>query len=229
MPNITLIYGPTGCSRVPHIALEEIGAPFTPLSKRIFDAAEREELLKYNPVGQVPVLLVDGKPLTENVAILMWLHKTFPEAELLPRASDPFEEAQHLSRLSFCSSGLHPLMRQIGIFPTINDNPDSFARTREMGIQTMRNRINIVEGWLKESQWILGDTWSIADAYYYWVFMRLITFDVDMTAFPLFAAHYQRVRERPSVQRVIAREKEVFENWWGSDPPAPFGFKIRFE
>ena len=230
MTDIKLIYGPTGCSRVPHIALEEIGIPFTPQAQSVFDPAGRAELLKYNPVGQVPVLLVDGKPLTENVAILTWLHKTFPKAALLPPARDAFEEAQHLSKLAYCSSGLHPVVRHIAIPSSVNDNPDTFARTRELGIQLMRKRIQIVEDWLEVTPWILGDAWSIADAYYYWIFMRLTSLDVDLRDFPRYGDHYQRVKTRPSVQRVIAREKEVFEaSMAKANTHMPSGVRVRFE
>ena len=65
------------------------------------------DFLALNPEGKVPVLLVDGRPLTEVAAILFYLAKRFPDAELLPR-DDLEAEAQALSWMSFIASTLHP-------------------------------------------------------------------------------------------------------------------------
>ena len=71
------------------------------------------DYLALNPEGKVPTLIVDGRPLTEVAAILYYLAKRFPDAELLPR-DDIEADAQALSWMSFIASTLHPA-RQRGL------------------------------------------------------------------------------------------------------------------
>ncbi len=64
------------------------------------------EYLKINPLHKVPVLLIDGKPLTENVAIQIWIARNFPKTRLLP--SDSMEELKAISLMVWCASDIHP-------------------------------------------------------------------------------------------------------------------------
>ena len=95
MPELKLFVAPNTCARVPTIALEEIGEPFeTELIRTAAKQQNSPEYLAINPKGKVPALLIDGEPLTENVAILRWLNQTYPDANLLPATSDDLEAAR---------------------------------------------------------------------------------------------------------------------------------------
>src|SRR5947199_6045360 len=104
---LTLYFAPGSSSMAVHIALHEIGAPFEarPMSFKNKDM-RAATFLALNPEGKVPVLVIDGRPLTEVAAILFYLARRFPQAGLLPR-DDPEAEAQALSWMSFCASSLH--------------------------------------------------------------------------------------------------------------------------
>ena len=79
MPKFTLFVAPGTCARVPTIALEEIGVPYeTELVRLPLKEQKSPAFLAINPKGKVPALLIDGVPLTENVAILTWLNQTSP-------------------------------------------------------------------------------------------------------------------------------------------------------
>src|ERR1700737_3247908 len=79
---LILYYWPGASSVVPHIVLEEIGAP---CERQVVNLAQGEHksgaYLKINPHGKGPALAVDGMVLTENVAILTYLAKRFPETQ----------------------------------------------------------------------------------------------------------------------------------------------------
>src|ERR1035437_3130728 len=81
----TLYFAPGSSSMAVHIALHEIGVPFEgrPMSFRQNDL-RAPHYLALNPEGKVPTLVIDGRPLTEVAAILYYLAKRFPDAELLP-------------------------------------------------------------------------------------------------------------------------------------------------
>ena len=77
---LTLYYSPGASSVIPHITLEEIRVPY---QRKLINLAKGEHktdaYLKINPHGKVPALCVDGNVLTENVAILTYLAKQFPD------------------------------------------------------------------------------------------------------------------------------------------------------
>src|SRR3954462_7330657 len=103
---LTLYFAPGSSSMAVHIALHEIGVPFESRPLSFKNDLRTPAFLALNPEGKVPVLLIDGRPLTEVAAILFYLAKRFPEAELLP-PDDPEAEAQALSWMSFSAASLH--------------------------------------------------------------------------------------------------------------------------
>src|SRR5882757_5427369 len=109
---LTLYFAPGSSSFAVHIALHEIGVAFEgkPMSFKRNDMRS-PDYLRLNPEGKVPTLVVDGRPLTEVAAILYYLAKRFPDAELLPR-DDVEADAQALSWMSFIASTLHPARRR---------------------------------------------------------------------------------------------------------------------
>ena len=110
---LTLYFAPGSSSMAVHIALHEIGVPFAGRPLSFKNDLRAPAFLALNPEGKVPVVMIDGRPLTEVAAILFYLAKRFPEAELLPR-DDAEAEAQALSWMSFIASTLHPA-RQRGL------------------------------------------------------------------------------------------------------------------
>ena len=92
----TLYYAPIACSLVSLISLDESGADFEvkPVNMRKAEQM-KPEYLRMNPKHKVPVLLIDGKPLTENVATALWMTRAFPKAGILPAASDGEGDLRH--------------------------------------------------------------------------------------------------------------------------------------
>src|SRR6516165_3522905 len=88
-----LYYAPGACSLAPHIALEEVGAPFE-LSRIDLTANQQNspEYLRINPKGRVPALVDGDWVLAEAPAILRYIAARHPAAALRPW--DPREEAR---------------------------------------------------------------------------------------------------------------------------------------
>lgn len=208
MAKLTLYYSPGTCSLTQHIALEEAGAAFDgkPISLKKGDQ-QKPEFLALNPKGKVPLLLIDGKPLTENVAIAHYLAKTFPEAKLLPSGSAE-AEAQAISMLSWCSSGLHAGMSPLFGPQRVCDLPDSEVSVKRLAAANTAKNFALVEKILTGQDWALGD-WSIVDAYFF-VFWRWANFHkLALDAYPNYAKHFARMSDRPAVKRALAREAEA--------------------
>jgi glutathione S-transferase len=210
MPKLTLYFAPDTCARVPLIALEEIGSPYS-LEVVAFMKGQHKspEYLALNPAGKVPLLVVDGVPLTENVAILTWLAERFPEAALLPESEDGFARAGLLSDLAYCASGLHPIVTRLRIPQFFCDTPDGSRRVFDMAEVAMRPNFELIDRRLAENRWWYGDRWSIVDAYINWVWFRVTGTQFDASAFPNLSRHDAEMKLRPAVTRALAISSEV--------------------
>ena len=119
---ILLYYAPIACSLAPYITLTEAGADFEVRSINLRKGQQKSpEYLKINPKHKVPLLVVDGNTLSENVAIQQWIDMTFPSANLFPK--DPWQRLQAVSLLSWCSSGIHPYLTRMNSPIAVCDVP----------------------------------------------------------------------------------------------------------
>lgn len=209
---IILHFAPGTCARVPLIALEEIGAPFEVRLVAFMAGGHRKpDFLARNPAGKVPVLEFNEFVLSQNSAILPFLARTFPQAQLLPLTGDPRDDARLQEKLAWFSADIHPLVTRIRMPQFFCDLEGAPKRVREMGAEAMAFQLRTLEAKLGETPWVLGKDWSILDAYLFWVWFRIAGADFDTAAFPNIAAHYQRMQLRPAVQRALAREEAALQ------------------
>jgi glutathione S-transferase len=210
MSDLTLFFAPDTCARVSMIALEETGRPYkTELIAFMRGDHRSPRYLALNPKGRVPTLTVDGRVLTENVAILLWLAGRFPEANLLPQHEDAFDRAQVVADLTYCASQLHPIVTRLRFPQYFCDIPGGAARVFEMAELAMRPNFAVIDRRLAEREWWHGDRWSVMDAYINWIWFRVTGAGFDGSEYPHFAHHDERIKQRPSVQRALRRNSEA--------------------
>ena len=205
--NIALYYAPITCALAPYITLTEAGAAFevrpVNLRKQQHHSAE---YLKLNPKHQVPVLVVDGQPLTESVSIQIWIARNFPATKLLP--ADPMQELKAISLLSWCSSGIHPYLFRINSPQLVSDFPGAEESVKRLAQKQLFEKFAIAEDMLGGREWFF-DHFTAADAHFFWCFRRGLLFNIDQSQFRNCAAHFERMQKRPSVQKLNAYEKDV--------------------
>ena len=185
---LTLYFAPGSSSMAVHIALHEVGVAFEgkPMSFKKNDMRS-PDYLALNPEGKVPTLVIDGRPLTEVAAILYYLAKRFPDAELLPRG-DIEADARALSWMSFAASTLHPARRH--------------------GLDHARDVWGIADRRLGAG-WALG-RYSIADIHLFRLYWRLAnSLKPASETFPNLTVHHARMMARPAVQRTIEIETAI--------------------
>lgn len=210
MTGITLWFAPGTCARVTAIALEEAGAAFDTRVIAFMRGEHRSpEFLALNPAGKVPVLVIDGQVLTQNAAILTYVARRFPAAQLLPEAPDAAAQAAVLSRLAWFSADLHPLVTRIRMPQLVCDQKEAIPRVRELAMEAMRFQLGGVERHLAGQPWVQGAQWTAFDAYLYWVWFRITGAGFDSSDFPSLRAHAERMEQRPAVQRALAREESA--------------------
>jgi glutathione S-transferase len=208
---ILLYYAPIACSLVPYVTLTEAGANFEVRTINLRKEQQRSaDYLKLNPKHKVPLLVVDGKPLSENVAIQIWIARNFPKAKLLP--ADSWQELQTVSMLSWCSSGIHPYLARINSPPKVCDLPDTGESVRKMAVGPLFENYKIADGMLAGREYFF-DHFTAADAHFFWCFRRGLQFKLDLSGFPNCSAHFERMTNRPSVQKLLSYEKTILEEF----------------
>lgn len=210
MHRLLLHHHPAACSRVVLIALEEmadaIGVPFEDRGVALLRGAQRlPEFLAISPRGKVPVLMVDGTPITETAVILHHLAATYPQARLLPSTGNAASNARGLTDLVWCSGVLHPLSHRIfrpGAYTLAEPEAVKAAALAQFGVLAGEIGARIESG-----GWWYGDTWSIVDAYLCWVYSSAADHGFALAAHPALVEHRMRVESRPSFGRALAREQ----------------------
>jgi len=204
---ISLYYAPTTCALAPYITLTEAGAEFEvrPLN---FRKGQQTSLdyLKINPKHKVPVLIVDGRILSESVAIQTWIARTFPQAKLLP--TDSWLELQAISLMSWCSAGIHPFLSRLNSPSRVCDVPGTEASVRKIAAANLVELLKIADDLLAGRQFFF-DHFTAPDAHFFWCQRRARQFELDLSKFKHCAAHFERMTQRPSVQKLLAFERSV--------------------
>jgi len=205
---LELVWFPGTCSRVTLIALEELGVAFTTTAVP-WGWADDPQHLARNPKGKVPTLLHDGATVTENPAILTYLHGLYPERGLLPDR-DALDRIEVLAMMSWFAAGIHPLVARMRYPMSVNDDPGTFARTRELAAGRLGRCLHTLEARLIDRQWLFG-AWSALDGYLLWLWFRAVGADFDGSPFPRCADLARRCELRPSVARALDREEAEYQ------------------
>jgi glutathione S-transferase len=194
---------------VPYVTLTEAGAEFEVHNINTRNGDNRKpEFLKVNPKHKVPVLVIDGEPLTENIAIQIWINRTFPRAKLLP--NDPKEEIKAISLMGWFGSGIHPHLTPNARPQNYCDLPGSEESVKRVANKLLFEDLKIADERLAGREYFFQH-FTACDAYFFWCVRRALSFKLDLSSFGNCMAHFERVQQRPSVQKVITHEKQVME------------------
>lgn len=199
-------YGPKTCALASRIALEEAGAAYEPVR---VDFASGEQTkptyLAINPKGRVPALVTDRGVLTENVAILAFVAQSRPDKNLAP-LSDPFAFAEMQAFNAYLASTVHVNHAHKHRGHRWATEESSFLDMRRKVPETMAASFRLIENDFFRGPWVMGEAYSVADAYLFTVTRWLEGDGVDVAQFPRVAEHLARMGERPAVQRALAGE-----------------------
>jgi glutathione S-transferase len=205
--DIKLYYAPTTCALAPWIMLTEIGAEFETVAINLRKSQQHTpEYLAINPKHKVPLLTVDGDPITENAAIHLWIHRNFPDSGAMP--SDARGEIEAVSLLAWCASGIHSYLSRINNPAKVCETEGSADSVVAHAREPIEECFAMANARLEGRDWLM-DVFRAPDSYFYWACRRATQFDIPLEPFANVAAHFDRMQSRASVQKLLAFEKEV--------------------
>ncbi|HJU08977.1 MAG TPA: glutathione transferase GstA [Rhodanobacteraceae bacterium] len=196
-----LYYSAGACSLSPHIVARELGLPLQleKVDTQAKRTASGHDFWQINPKGYVPALELDnGELLTEGPAIVQYLADLKPEKVLAP-ANGTLARYRLQEMLGYINSEIHktysPLFKK--------DTPE---QTRAERKEYLRKRYALIEDILAKQTWLLGDHFTVADAYLFTVTNWARHVDLDLSEFKALNAFQQRVAARPAVQTAMQEE-----------------------
>jgi len=196
-----LYYAPGACSLSPHIVAREAGIPveLEKVDQKTKRTASGADYLQINPKGYVPALVLDdGELLTEGPAIVQYLADLEPARALAP-VNGTTARYRLQEMLGYINSELHkayaPLFH--------SESPEATRAEREAAVRKLYAPLN---QHLAQNEWLVGDSFSAADAYLFTVTNWANYVKLDLSEFPAVQAFQKRVAVRPKVREALAAE-----------------------
>ena len=195
-----LYFSPFACSLASHITAREAGIPLdlvaVTLSTKRTDAGD--DFFAVSPKGQVPTLrLDDNSILTENAAVLQYLADAAPAARLLPAPGTP-DRYRVLEWLNYVGTEIHK-----ACYATMF-TPDSPPEAKAWARDALDKKLSYVDGQLAGRSFLVGDRFTVADAYLTWALM--LAQRVGAMLAPATQAYLENIQKRPAVQAAVAAE-----------------------
>lgn len=196
-----LYYMPGACSLAPHIVANEanLDIELVKVDGKTKKTEHDADYLAVNPNGYVPTLLINGdEALTEAQLVVQYLADQKPESGLMPAAGD-MARYRVQQWLAFISSELH---KNFSVFFKPGTTDEVKATTRDL----LNKRLSFVNEKLADKNYLMGDTFTAADAYL-WTILGWVTFaEIDLGAFPNVQKYVGAVAARPAVQKSLEAE-----------------------
>ena len=196
-----LYYSPGACSLASHIALEETGLKYeaiaAPTKTKVLP--DGSDYRKVNPLGYVPYLVMDdGTGLAEGPAILQYIADQAPATKLAP-SNGTVPRYQLQSWLNFIGTEVH---KNFG--PLFNSAMPEEAK--QIFTTNLLGRLKWVDGDLAGKSFLMGNDFTVADAYLFVVTNWAQPLGIDLSPFKNLLAFRERVAARPAVQAAMKAE-----------------------
>lgn len=215
--NLELYFAPGACSFVPHVALEAVkaatGQAFEPKLVKLHKGEQKTpEYLAMNPNGQVPVLVADGKPLNQIVAICDFLDRSFPKAGLLP--AEPWARAQAMSQLAWMNNTVHPTFTRVFRSADFAEGEAAQAEVKKMAQARYGKLLERIQGLTAGAKpYWFGDRVTPHDAYAFTLLRWGGIAGVDPKSLPGYLAYVERVMAAPPVAGALERERVKLDTY----------------
>lgn len=201
-----LYYYPGNANLAPHIALEEIGAPYElVLVDRAKRAHKAPDYLRLNPNGRIPTLVDGALVLFEAAAICLHLADRHPDAGLAPPAGTA-ERARFYQWLVYLTNTVQPDFLAYYYPERFTTESGGAAAAKRAAERRLDGWFDILDAAVGDGPWLLGDRFSACDPY----LLMLARWGRGMArpprALPHLGRHLERVAARPATGRALAAE-----------------------
>ena len=199
---LTLYYAPGVCSLAPHIVIHELGLEYkaVKVNLRTKQTEHGEDFDSIATKSSVPLLMLEnGESLTETAAMLQYLADLKPSAKLAPDAST-FERVRLQEWLNYIATELHKTHWPLFF------KDQAGQQAYNVYLEKLKKSYSYIQSKLDNQSFLMGDHFTIADAYCFTVINWHKTLKLDLSPWPGLADYQQRVQQREKVQSAMKAE-----------------------
>ena len=195
-----LYYLPGACSLSPHIVMREAGIPveLDKVDRAMRKTESGKDYLAVNPLGYVPALETPDGVMREASVIVQWIADQKPAAKLAPPQGTP-QRYKMQEWLNYISTELHKGTSPL-FHPKATDDWKAVVRER------LGERYAYVDRHLAKNKFLMGDQFTVADAYLFTVAGWTKHVGIDLGKWPALKAYCERIAQRPAVQAALKAE-----------------------
>jgi len=191
-----LFHAPHCGSQAAAIVINELGLACDIVRTNFSD---RTELLKHNPQGKVPTLVLDnGQVLTECAVVMQYLADQKPEGGLLPRVGT-WERYKTLEAVNYVATEIYQTLSVFWV-------KDISEETRTFHKAITNKKLEVLNSILGRTPYLAGNQYTIADIYCYVVVNWTKDLGLDMSRFPAILGYCERLTARPAIARTVAAD-----------------------
>ncbi len=158
MADLTLYTNPMSRGRIARWAMEEIGQPYDTVLLEFGTSIKAPDYLNVNPMGKVPTLTHGETVVTECAAICAYLADAFPDANLAPAVGSDLRGPYY--RWLFYGAG--------PVEAAVTNHAmgfDTAGKEQQMGYGAFEHVMNTLEGAVKDREFLVGNSFTMADLY----------------------------------------------------------------
>jgi glutathione S-transferase len=194
--------GSTPC----HIAIQESGIKYTPMEVSFKRNINVDELEKVNPLARVPALLsTEGKPLSQNGAIMEYIADLAPATRLLaPQGT--WERAETMQWVIFAASDFQKAFLAYFSADQVTDSEPAQKGIQKSAIELIHEYLHYVDKSLAGKDFVMGNQFTIADCYIFTMLGWTTWLELDISEYRNLKPYMKRVYDRPAVQKVLKEE-----------------------
>ncbi len=197
-----LYYTKGACSLAVRILINELNIPcqYIAVDLQNKKLENGKDFLQINSKGYVPALQTDdGKILSENAVIHIYLAETHKKNDLLPPTTD-FYRYHVLEWLLFVTTELHK-----GFGPLFNAKIDQKIK-EEIFIPNLKKKFAFIEKNLEQYPYLAGNHYTLPDGYFFVMLLWAEKIKVDLTDLPRIQTYYRKMSGRPAIKKSLQEE-----------------------
>lgn len=201
-----LYYSRGACSLTVRIIINELGlnCDFDKVDLKNKKTESGEDYLKINNKGAVPALELDnGEVLTENAVILQYLADNNNATNLLPKVDD-FKRYRILEWLNYTATELHKTISAL-YNPSFSDDVKDIFKAQ------IKHKFKFLNKHLSERDYLLENTFTLPDAYFFVMITWLVAFKFDLNEWPNIKRYFLKLKEREAIKKALTDENLQYE------------------
>lgn len=200
---IELYHTPHTRSLRPRWLLEELEVPYILHPVDLFGGEGRSAAYrKINPLGSVPAVKIDGKPLLESGAICHWLTDCHPDRGLAPAPGDP-HRARYEQWMFFVPGTLEPPAFDIVLHTLLLPEKRRIEAVVPFAQRRYHAVLKVLNEKLEENDYLLGERFTTADIM---TGSTLLWLPEQLERYPALVAYSKRLTRRQAYQRANVNE-----------------------